>query len=132
MEIITLKEIRIRKKMSRKNLAKLSNVSEAYLSMIENGKRVPTIKIINNIANALGCTPNKIFLSLNFTKSEIKEWNKMSKAEDLLYSKPPIIHFDKNAEHTIEEFATEVIGLIIRNKMKPKLEDKNKGGDKSE
>lgn len=45
----------------------------------------------------------------------------MSRAEDLLYSKPPIIHFDKNAKHTMEEFTTEVMGLIIRKKMKEKF-----------
>lgn len=70
MQSITLKEIRTKKKMSRKKLAELSNISEAYLSMIENGKRTPTVEVINNIANALGCKPNIIFLSLNFTKSK--------------------------------------------------------------
>lgn len=73
MKNITLKEIRIKKKMSRKELAKLSNISEAYLSMIENGKRVPTVEVINNIANSLNYKPNVIFLSLNLTESKMKE-----------------------------------------------------------
>lgn len=69
----TLKEIRIKRKMSRKKLAELSSISIAYLSMIENGKRIPTVEVINNIANALNCKPNIIFLSLNFTKSKTKQ-----------------------------------------------------------
>ncbi len=71
MKNLTLKEIRIKKKMSRKKLAELSNISEAYVSMIENGKRTPTVEVINNIANALNCRPNIIFLSLNLTNSKI-------------------------------------------------------------
>lgn len=73
MKNITLKEIRIKKKMTRKELAELSRISEAYLSMIENGKRTPTIEVINNIANALNCKPNIIFLSLNFTKGKMNQ-----------------------------------------------------------
>lgn len=72
MKAITLKEIRTKKRMSRKELAELSHISEAYLSMIENGKRMPTVEVINNIANALNCKPVIIFLSLNFTKSKTK------------------------------------------------------------
>ncbi len=70
MRNTTLKEIREKKKMTRKEVAKLSHISEAYLSMIENGKRTPTIEVINNVANALNCKPNIIFLSLNFTESK--------------------------------------------------------------
>lgn len=71
MKNLTLKEIRTKKKMTRKKLAELSNISEAYLSMIENGKRTPTVEVINDIASALNCKPNIIFLSLNLTKSKI-------------------------------------------------------------
>ena len=66
----TLKDIRTKKKISRKELAKLARISEAYLSMIENGKRTPTVEVINNIADALNCKPNMIFLSLNLTNSK--------------------------------------------------------------
>ena len=67
---MTLKEIRIKKKMTRKNLAEQSNISEAYLSMLENGKRKPTIEVINNIAKALKCKPDIIFLTFNSTESK--------------------------------------------------------------
>lgn len=70
MKNISLKEIRTRKKMSRKKVAELSKISEAYLSMIENGKRTPTVEVINNIANALNCKPNIIFLSLDLTNGK--------------------------------------------------------------
>lgn len=72
MQNLTLREIRTKKKISRKQLAEQSKISEAYLSMIENGKRTPTVEVINNIANALNCKPNIIFLSLNLTNSKIK------------------------------------------------------------
>lgn len=71
MEELTLTEIRVKKKMTRKKLAELSKISEAYLSMLENGKRKPTIKVINDLANALNCKADIIFLAFNLTKSEI-------------------------------------------------------------
>ena len=69
---MSLKEIRIKKKISRKKLAEQSNISEAYLSMLENGKRKPTIEVINNIAKALKCKPDVIFLAFNSTESKIQ------------------------------------------------------------
>ena len=72
MKQMTLKDIRIKKKITRRELAKRSGISEAYLSMIENNRRMPTVEVINNIANALNCRPDVIFLSLNLTESKIK------------------------------------------------------------
>lgn len=73
MKQTSLKEIRIKKRMTRKELATRSKISEAYLSMIENKKRIPTVEVINNIANALNCKPNIIFLSLNLTESKMEK-----------------------------------------------------------
>ena len=69
---MSLKEIRIKKKISIKKLGWQSNISEAYLSMLENGKRKPTIEVINNIAKALKCKPDVIFLAFNSTESKIQ------------------------------------------------------------
>ena len=69
MKQLTIKELRKKKKLTRKELAKLSKISEAYLSMLENNKRTPTIAVINDLANALECKPENIFLSFNSTKS---------------------------------------------------------------
>ena len=70
MKQLTIKELRKKKKLTRKQLAKLAKISEAYLSMLENNKRTPTIAVINDLANALNCKPENIFLTFNSTNSE--------------------------------------------------------------
>lgn len=49
-----IKKIRIEKGLTSKQLAELTNLTPAYLSMLENGKRTnPSTEIIQSIANAL-------------------------------------------------------------------------------
>ena len=50
---INLREIRKQKGLTQKELAKLSGVSVAYISMLELQKRSPTIFVLANIARAL-------------------------------------------------------------------------------
>lgn len=76
MNVLTLEDLRKQRKMTRKQLAKLSDISEAYLSMLENKKRMPTIETINNLAKALNCKPEVIFLSFNLTYSKNNESKK--------------------------------------------------------
>ena len=51
---INLREIRKQKGLTQKELAKMSSVSVAYISMLELQKRSPTIFVLVNLARALG------------------------------------------------------------------------------
>ena len=61
----TVREIRIRRGFTQKELADETNLSQTYLSLIENGKREPSLSTVESIGNALGI-PSEIiaFLSL--------------------------------------------------------------------
>lgn len=50
---IKLKKVRLEKGLTQKELAKLSGVSVAYISLMECGKRYPTILILIQIARVL-------------------------------------------------------------------------------
>lgn len=49
-----LKEIRIEKKMTQEKLAKKAGIERSYYTMIEQGKRNPSVAVAKQIAIALG------------------------------------------------------------------------------
>lgn len=61
-----LKVCRSAKKLSLDELAALAGISQSYLSMLESGKREPTLSTIEKVANGLGIpTPIVLFLAAN-------------------------------------------------------------------
>lgn len=59
-----LKVCRSAKKLSLEELAGRADLSQSYLSMIESGKREPTLASIEKIAGAMGvATPILLFLA---------------------------------------------------------------------
>ena len=56
-----LKEARIEKGLTQKELAEKSNKSERQIIRIENGKGNPTIKTLKDIAKALNVTVGELF-----------------------------------------------------------------------
>lgn len=48
-----IRTIRASKGISQKELASLANLDSSYISRIESGERIPTIEVIESIANAL-------------------------------------------------------------------------------
>lgn len=61
MQVFTLlNEYRTKLNLSLNQLSKLSKVSKAHLSDIENGKVNPTIEIVCKIAHALNVTLNDL------------------------------------------------------------------------
>lgn len=55
-----VKEIRLKKKMSQRDVAKLLKVHRSYVSGIERGVRNPSLKVIERVANALGVNIEEI------------------------------------------------------------------------
>jgi transcriptional regulator with XRE-family HTH domain len=57
MICINLKKIRKSKRITQKELADLTCISQNYISEIENGRKAPTIKLIERVANSLEICP---------------------------------------------------------------------------
>lgn len=66
-----LKICRSAKKLSLDELAERAGLSQSYLSMIESGKREPTLSSIEKVAKALG-VPTPILLFLAAEKGEVE------------------------------------------------------------
>lgn len=64
-----LKTARINQKLSAGVLAKACGVSRSYITLIENGKRRPSVKVLPKIATALGL---KTDLVLNWYLEDVK------------------------------------------------------------
>ncbi len=54
-------ELRERKKLTAEQLAYQNGISKGYLSDIENGKRLPTLLMLQKIAKALGVSLRDLF-----------------------------------------------------------------------
>jgi len=67
-----LKIVREEKGIKKTDIARMLNVSDAYISMIESGKRLPSVKLCMKMANLLD-KPVEEFLSL--LSEDIKEKN---------------------------------------------------------
>lgn len=55
-----IKKYRIEKKLSQSNLAEITDLSVDYISLIETGKRTPSLKSLCKIADALEIEPYKL------------------------------------------------------------------------
>lgn len=68
-----VKEFRLQKKISQKELARKLGISPGYLNRIENDGRKLPFALALRIANELGCSMAEIFLQQKFTNSKRKE-----------------------------------------------------------
>ncbi len=57
-----IKKYRLDKKLSQNRLAELTNISVDYISLIENGKRTPSLKRLIAIADVLGIEAYKLLM----------------------------------------------------------------------
>jgi len=55
-----LKTIRMRKKLSQRDLATTCKMSQTYLSNIENGHSDPSLSTLKSLAKGLGITVSKL------------------------------------------------------------------------
>jgi transcriptional regulator with XRE-family HTH domain len=51
---IDIRQVRIAKKMAQHDLASLAGITREYLSALENGHRVPSLVLLEKLADALG------------------------------------------------------------------------------
>ena len=58
---IWLKDLRIAKKLTMKEVATAANISESFYSQIENGNRNPAVEVAKGIATALDFSWTKFF-----------------------------------------------------------------------
>jgi transcriptional regulator with XRE-family HTH domain len=67
--IRSLKEIREEKGLTQIEASKKLEITKDYLSLLENSKRQPSIKMINKLAKVYREKPEIIFLAINRTIS---------------------------------------------------------------
>ncbi|MBN1058479.1 helix-turn-helix domain-containing protein [Clostridium botulinum] len=71
---INLKKIRESKGISGRQLAKITGISQGYISSIENGKKSPTIRMLYRIANALEICPHYLLPVTIYCSNTCKKW----------------------------------------------------------
>jgi transcriptional regulator with XRE-family HTH domain len=64
----TLKSLRLEKGFTQEKLAELCNLDVSFISMLENGKRQPTLSTIFSIASALNVKASSIISQLEKNK----------------------------------------------------------------
>jgi len=64
-----IKELRLQRNMKQIELASKADISNTYLSDIEKGRTIPSLKVLMRISNALQVDVN-IFLTSNYVKIE--------------------------------------------------------------
>lgn len=69
MKIKTLKQLRENKKLTQKQVAKLTDTTITYISLLENGKRNASDEMKKKLSQLYGCKIIDIFLALQLTNS---------------------------------------------------------------
>lgn len=101
----TIKEMRKERNMSKAELARLIEVSPAYITMIENGKKKnPSMNILNKIAKTLD-----VPLELIIARSQI---NNITKE---LHDTVKELKSKVNSENFNKEYVEEMIEDVINN-----------------
>lgn len=77
-----LKKLREEKDLRQSQLASLAGITPAALSQIENGSRVPTLGVVQSLANALGVGLD--YLTGQSEKTELKDMLRSAGVRDLL------------------------------------------------
>jgi len=58
-----LAELRTDAKLNHEDIARLAGISRSHYTLIENGKRTPSLDVALRIANVVGCNVEDIFLT---------------------------------------------------------------------
>ena len=72
MKELSIKELRLKKKLTQEKLSEITGFSKDYISMLERGERNPSDKAKAILADALGVPVVQIFLATQRTKCTTK------------------------------------------------------------
>lgn len=65
----TMKQLREKKGLTQEQVAKLTDKTVTFISLLENGKRNASDETKKQLAKIYGCEVSDIFLALNLTES---------------------------------------------------------------
>jgi transcriptional regulator with XRE-family HTH domain len=91
-------------KVSQRNLARMSGVSDSYLSQLERGNYRPSPQVVKALAQAFGLEPRQLYLMLGFIDDDDGE------------SKPSVeqaIQFDERLQPAQKETLIRVYRSLI-------------------
>lgn len=74
--MLNLKEIRIKKGLMQKDVAKLSNITPSFYCLIEKGERKPSLETAKSIADALGVSLDEFYEVIVFTLNQANPTDK--------------------------------------------------------
>lgn len=69
MKRVTLQELRIKNGYTQNEVAKKTDTTTTYISLLENGHKNPSDKMKEKLANLYNCKIEDIFLAIKLTNS---------------------------------------------------------------
>lgn len=69
MKKVTLKELRLKQKLTQKEVANYTKTTITYISLLENGHKNPSDKMKEKLAILYKCSVGDIFSAVKFTNS---------------------------------------------------------------
>lgn len=70
-----IKAIRLEKKITQEKLAEAAGVGVTHISHIETGNSIPSLQVVVDIINALGCSADELFcLEVEKAKPMLNHW----------------------------------------------------------
>ena len=69
MKQMTLKELRIKNGYTQEQVAKSTDTTVTYISLLENGHKNPSDKMKEKLADLYKCSIEKLFLAIKLTNS---------------------------------------------------------------
>ena len=69
MKKYTLKELRLKQQLTQQEVAKHTDTTITYISLLENGHKNPSDKMKEKLAKLYKCSVGDIFLAVKFTNS---------------------------------------------------------------
>lgn len=78
---VELRKLRNDTKYTQVQLAKLAEISAAYISQLETGKREPTDRVITKLSDALNIPENQLLIKVGRVKMDFAETLAISRSE---------------------------------------------------
>lgn len=72
---IRIRNVRKAKKMTQEQLAEAAEVGVTHISHIETGNSIPSLQVVVNIINALGCSADELLcMEINQAQPMVNSW----------------------------------------------------------